>query len=433
MTSRSIATTPLNLLPAVLALGCFLPLCSAADPPSAEDQFESLRKRFEDRREEFLVEYERTKTDDEKRQLFERYPSNTMVNDFLKLEEAHRGTQVGLCALHQLVSQAGGGGGPDTPVAKGRQTALRILAAHYADHSDLDVMFDWLTSGARGPEDKPFLRRAAESTHRHVRGAALLTLGQLFAAEAQVPACFDADLRLLEAEPDRYAATIKLYKELRSQWLDVTPAESRAEAIRLLEQVIADYGDVLEPPRTPYGPLLLKIERASSDALTKHTRRPLGQRAESTRFELTHLSIGQPAPDIAAPDAFGHERKLSDERGKVTILMFSFKGCGPCEAMYPENRKLIETYQGRPFSFLGVMGDETLDTVKEAVGDKKITWPVWWDGGGTRGPLATRWNVRGWPEIYVLDHQGIIRYREIRGEILAKAVAELVQAAEQAR
>jgi hypothetical protein len=75
------------------------------------------------------------------------------------------------------------------------------------------------------------------------------------------------------------------------------------------------------------------------------------------------------------------------------------------------------------------MGDETIDTVKASVEEKIITWPVWWDGG-IRGPISTRFNVRGWPEIYVLDHKGIIRYREIRGEILAKAVAKLVQEAE---
>jgi len=97
--------------------------------------------------------------------------------------------------------------------------------------------------------------------------------------------------------------------------------------------------------------------------------------------------------------------------------------------MYPDNRKLIESYQGRPFAFVGVMGDDTIDTVKEAVAEQKITWPVWWDSGRP-GPLATRWNVSGWPEVYVLDHQGIIRYREITREVLAQAVAELVAIAE---
>jgi peroxiredoxin len=422
-----------RLLVAITVAALLIARVGSAEPPSTQEQFESLRKRFEAEREKFFGEYQKTKTDDERQQLFARYPSNTMVEDFLGLEESCRGTQVGLSALHQLVSQAGGGGNPDTPVAKGRQKALQILAIHYADHSDLDVMFDWLMSGSSGPQDKPFLRRAADSTHRHVRATALLTLAQRFAAEAQIPAWFDANLALLSADPEKNAAHIKLYQELRSQWGEVDPSTSRAEAIRLLDQVIAAYGDVLEPPRTGYGPILLKIERTPEDQLTKKARRPLAARAESTRFELTHLCIGQPAPEIAGPDAIGNDLKLSDQRGKVTFLMFSFKGCGPCEAMYPDNRQLLETYRGRPFAILGVMGDETLDTVKEALADKKITWPLWWDGPGTHGPLATRWNVGGWPEIYVIDHRGIIRYRELRGDVLSQAVAQLVREAEQAK
>ena len=133
------------------------------------------------------------------------------------------------------------------------------------------------------------------------------------------------------------------------------------------------------------------------------------------------------------PGLLGSFDKLGDHRGKAVVIMFSFKGCGPCEAMYPDNRKLLEDYAGRPLAFVGVMGDTELTTVKESVEQKTITWPVWWDGGGTHGPLATRWNVSGWPALFVLDHRGIIRYRALRGDILSLAVAQLVEAAEQAR
>ena len=133
----------------------------AAEPPSAEEQFESLRKRFEDAKAKFFADYENAKTAEERERLETPYPADTMVDDFLKLEAAHWGTQVGISALHQLVSQAGSGGAAGSPPAKGRQAAPKILAEHYAEHPDLDVMFPWLSSGAGGPEDKPFLRRAA--------------------------------------------------------------------------------------------------------------------------------------------------------------------------------------------------------------------------------------------------------------------------------
>ena len=93
--------------------------------------------------------------------------------------------------------------------------------------------------------------------------------------------------------------------------------------------------------------------------------------------------------------------------------------------MYPHERSLVEKLKDKPFALLGINSDpkERLQTI---IDDKTITWRSWWDGGNTNGPIATRWNVRGWPTIYVLDHKGVIRHKDIRGERLETAVDELL-------
>lgn len=58
---------------------------------------------------------------------------------------------------------------------------------------------------------------------------------------------------------------------------------------------------------------------------------------------------------------------------------------------------------------------------------ESITWPSFWDGGNTRGPIATQWGVRSWPTTYVLDHNGVIRYKGVRGAAMDKAVDELLK------
>jgi len=166
-------TASLRRLPLILFAIAVFTTFVCADPPSAQQQFETLRKRFEDAKAKYFAEYENATTEAERERITTPHPAHSMVEDFINLEKAHRGTQVGISALHQLVSQAGSDGDADSPSAKGRQAALKILSEYYADHSDLDVMFPWLSSGAGGPEDKPFLRRAAESSQRHVRGTAL--------------------------------------------------------------------------------------------------------------------------------------------------------------------------------------------------------------------------------------------------------------------
>ena len=45
---------------------------------------------------------------------------------------------------------------------------------------------------------------------------------------------------------------------------------------------------------------------------------------------------------------------------------------------------------------------------------------------GTRGPISTKWGVTGWPTIYILDHKGVIRFKNKRGEEMDKAVDQLL-------
>ena len=46
--------------------------------------------------------------------------------------------------------------------------------------------------------------------------------------------------------------------------------------------------------------------------------------------------------------------------------------------------------------------------------------------GDTSGPLATRWNVRGWPTIYILDAKGVIRFKDLRDQQMEDAVIQLI-------
>ncbi len=76
------------------------------------------------------------------------------------------------------------------------------------------------------------------------------------------------------------------------------------------------------------------------------------------------------------------------------------------------------------FVFVGVQGDETIDTVHESLESNTITWRVWWDGEDKR--ISTQWNIRGWPSTFVLDQRGVIRHRDLRGKELANAVRSLL-------
>lgn len=98
--------------------------------------------------------------------------------------------------------------------------------------------------------------------------------------------------------------------------------------------------------------------------------------------------------------------------------------------MYPHERSLVKDLADKPFALVGVNSDEDLEALKQRMAEENITWPSFRNGGSTDGPISTRWNVSGWPTIYVLDHKGVIRYRDLRGEGLEKVLRELVAEAE---
>ncbi len=95
--------------------------------------------------------------------------------------------------------------------------------------------------------------------------------------------------------------------------------------------------------------------------------------------------------------------------------------------MYPHERSLVQRLADQPFALLGINSDRDRDALKEVMTKEEITWRSWWDGGNTSGPIATTWNVSGWPTIYVLDANGVIRFKNVRGDAMDKAVDSLLQ------
>jgi hypothetical protein len=98
--------------------------------------------------------------------------------------------------------------------------------------------------------------------------------------------------------------------------------------------------------------------------------------------------------------------------------------------MYPHERSLVQRLKNRPFRLLGVNTDKDVAKARAVARQKGLTWPSFYDGSD--GPIATRWNVSGFPTIYVVDHEGIIRFRRVGAGSLDAVVDPLVEAAERA-
>jgi hypothetical protein len=81
--------------------------------------------------------------------------------------------------------------------------------------------------------------------------------------------------------------------------------------------------------------------------------------------------------------------------------------------MYPHERSLVKRLGGKPFVLLGVNSDKDRAELKKVMDKEKITWRSFWNGGSNQGRISSRWDVQGWPTLYLIDAQGVIRHKHV--------------------
>jgi len=94
-------------------------------------------------------------------------------------------------------------------------------------------------------------------------------------------------------------------------------------------------------------------------------------------------------------------------------------------AMIPHEKALVKRLEKEPFALIGINSDGSVEKLREILKTREINWRQAVDES-TEGPLATRWNVSGWPTIYVIDAKGVIRYRDVREAQMDEAVDALL-------
>jgi hypothetical protein len=104
--------------------------------------------------------------------------------------------------------------------------------------------------------------------------------------------------------------------------------------------------------------------------------------------------------------------------------------------MYPHERSLVSKLENKPFVLLGVNSDSDRADLKKAMEKEKITWRSFWNGGSTQGPISTRWAVRGWPTLYLIDHKGVVRAKYVGSpgdKVLDEKLEALIKEAEKGK
>jgi len=137
------------------------------------------------------------------------------------------------------------------------------------------------------------------------------------------------------------------------------------------------------------------------------------------------LRKGQPAPDIALPDPQGQVRRLSELRGKWVLIDFWASWCRPCRVENPNVVRLYRQYHGRGFEIFGVSLDHQREAWVKAIESDGLGWIHVSDLKGWQSAAAQLYRVSGIPFTVLVDPEGRIAAKGLRGPALEAKLKEL--------
>lgn len=133
------------------------------------------------------------------------------------------------------------------------------------------------------------------------------------------------------------------------------------------------------------------------------------------------------APDFSQPDTSGNEVRLSDFRGKIVLVDFWASWCGPCRRENPNVVAMYNKYKDKGFDILGVSLDNNRDRWIDAITKDGLMWNHVSDLKGWSNSVAQAFGVNSIPHTMLVDRNGKIIARGLRGPALEQKLAELMQ------
>ncbi len=175
------------------------------------------------------------------------------------------------------------------------------------------------------------------------------------------------------------------------------------------EQVVARFGNF-----TP--------EMQATVMMTEIGRRIEQAKAKEAAFEGKYLEIVSTTPD-------GEELKLSDiiAANRFTLVDFWASWCGPCLAELPFLKETYSEYHDLGFEIFGVSLDDDGTAWRKAIADNEMIWPQVGSMMGWKEPAAELYGVRSIPASWLIDADGKIVARNLRGKAVAEKLKELMQ------
>tara|TARA_B100000767_G_C19774129_1_gene541668 strand:+ start:2705 stop:3829 length:1125 start_codon:yes stop_codon:yes gene_type:complete len=141
---------------------------------------------------------------------------------------------------------------------------------------------------------------------------------------------------------------------------------------------------------------------------------------------INTTAIGAVAPDFVAPNPLGDQLSLKSLKGKVTIIDFWASWCRPCRIENPNLVRLYKRMHGKGLEIVGVSLDKNKSSWIKAIEDDGLNWKHVSSLKYWKEPVALLYGVRSVPKAFILNKEGIIVAKDLRGRQLDAKVEELL-------
>ena len=168
--------------------------------------------------------------------------------------------------------------------------------------------------------------------------------------------------------------------------------------------------------------------RKQIDKLAKKLPKPEYAATLKRRFNaLEHLQIGKAPIPFSVKDVDGRPLSLEMFKGKVVLLMFWATWCPHCTPEVPHISRALSQVKSRDVEVVSISLDRSKEELRSFCRRMGVKWRHHCDGKRYKGELALKYDITKIPQIFLLDRQGIIRYMNTRGPLIATRLKRLVE------
>ncbi|HLN53180.1 MAG TPA: TlpA disulfide reductase family protein [Lentimicrobium sp.] len=201
---------------------------------------------------------------------------------------------------------------------------------------------------------------------------------------------------------------------------------NKAKLITFIKDNPASYVSPYIAMRHAYELNLEELKDISATLDSKVKKSDVSKKLEDRISILDNVAIGKVAPDFTMNDPDGNPLALSSLRGNFVLIDFWASWCGPCRRENPNVVKAYKKFHDKGFEILGVSLDREKEPWLQAIKDDNLTWKHVSDLKYWNNAASQQYGVMAIPSNVLLNRNGVIIGRELRGDDLIKKLEEVL-------